>query len=410
MVNPISYPSLSVGPSGFSWKLKTLTQTFSSPLTGKTQTQDMGAAKWMCVIDYATLSRADLSLMSSFLAQLNGEQGRVFIPPFHAINPRGTAQTALGATNFIRNNTMVGAVVGSPGTVPTNWTSITTVSGISRSISTVSTETLLGTASVPFIDIRWNGTTTAAGNIDAPFETSTGISGVSGQQFTESFYYKLAAGSLSNVSTVFAKVLGFDSAGTTQTESFSSNITNPDATQRRATFSPSLANVSTAHVRPTFGISWTGTGVVIDVTIRIYLPQLELGAIVTPPIKTIGSSVFRPSGPYINGANQSGVSLNTGGWASNGSGLLVPGDFFGYGAPKGNSLKITTQSVSSDLFGNAAISFVPRIRSIPSDQTAITLNSPTCAMKLVDDTSNLIDIQPPIVGTIQLSFVEAIPT
>ena len=43
-------------------------------------------------------------------------------------------------TNSIRNNTMVGAVVGTPGTIPTNWQVFTNVTGLTRQIVGTGTE------------------------------------------------------------------------------------------------------------------------------------------------------------------------------------------------------------------------------------------------------------------------------
>ncbi len=89
--------------------------------------------------------------------------------------------------------------------------------------------------------------------------------------------------------------------------------------------------------------------------------------------------------PLVNGASQSGKSLNSKAWTINQTGLLVPGDFF----QVGTELKMVTASVDSDGAGLATISFTPSLRASPADSAAITLNDPVCIMMLdSDDAAN----------------------
>jgi hypothetical protein len=94
-------------------------------------------------------------------------------------------------TNSIRNNTMVGAVAGTPGTLPTNWSTFTALTGLTREIVGTGTEN-----GITYIDIRVSGTPSGAGRYDFVYETGTGVAALNGQTWTNSGYFKLQAGTL----------------------------------------------------------------------------------------------------------------------------------------------------------------------------------------------------------------------
>ena len=56
-------------------------------------------------------------------------------------------------TNSIRNNTMQGAVAGTPGTNPTNWDIVVSGTGITQQIVGTGTED-----GITYIDVRFSGT------------------------------------------------------------------------------------------------------------------------------------------------------------------------------------------------------------------------------------------------------------
>lgn len=299
---------------------------------------------------------------------------------------------------------MVGAVSGTPGTPPTNW-SLASTNGITENIVGTGTE-----FSLPFIDIHYTGTPTATSTQNITFDTTTGIPIVNAIFASHSLYARLTGGALTNVSSFTLRLGQYNSTPTFLSDLTSTNIlATLSGTFQRFSQLVSTNNAAVASVQPYLQFGYTN-GQAINFTIRIYGNQLEKISTVSPVILTTGTAVFRPPGPFVKGSSQSGLSLTTGGWMDSKTGLIIPGDFFNFSSPKGNSLKITVSSVSSDIFGNATVSFAPRIRSIPSDQVQLVLSSPACVMKLVDDTSNSMQIQPAISGSIHLSFVEAIPT
>lgn len=214
-----------------------------------------------------------------------------------------------GRTNSVRNNTMVGAAAGTPGTVPTNWTvQILTTTGLTRSVVGTGTED-----GISYIDLRLNGTAaTANGNFQILFETTTGIAAASAQVWTTSCYVKLMGVDLTGISNPRVTHAEYSSAPAFLT-SQSTTVALPTSaslkTQRIAA-THTLSNASTASVVGMYQFA-IATGSVIDVTLRIGLPQTEQGAFASSVIPTTTAAVARTADialintltPWFNATN-----------------------------------------------------------------------------------------------------------
>jgi hypothetical protein len=220
--------------------------------------------------------------------------------------------------NSIRNSIGVGAVAGTPGTAPTNWSVSTTGSGITREIVGTGMEN-----GVSYIDIKFSGTPTIALALSIGFDGTNNIAATSGQTWTESAYVKLQAGSFVGTQTTLS-ILGTD--GTIGTESFgSANITSTSSNlaASRLSFTATLANVLTTFVQPRLRIGTT-IGVPFDITLRIGLPQLELGAFATSVIPTATAQVTRAA----DNASMTGTNFSSWYNASEGTVVANFGPFF----------------------------------------------------------------------------------
>jgi hypothetical protein len=187
-------------------------------------------------------------------------------------------------TNSIRNNTMQGAVAGTPGTVPTNWADIPTSNGLSRQIVGVGTQ-----SGINYIDIRYSGTTTAASSTVLQPEPSTQTVAATGQSWTASAWWALAGGSTSGL-TIVQRVTGRSSVGGFL-ENTDTSVTLT-GTLTRYSASRTFTNASTERVSCDFAFSYA-SGAAIDITLRIGLPQLEQGAFATSVIPTTTTALTR---------------------------------------------------------------------------------------------------------------------
>jgi hypothetical protein len=84
----------------------------------------------------------------------------------------------------------------------------------------------------------------------------------------------------------------------------------------------------------------------------------------------------------VNGASQTGNSINTSGWTASQTGALLVGDYIQF---VNNELKIVTADVTADGSGDATITFEPPIRTIPGDGNTITTTACETIMLLESD-------------------------
>jgi hypothetical protein len=189
-------------------------------------------------------------------------------------------------TNSIRNSQAGGAVVGTPGTLPTNWTaSIQT--GLTREI--VATGTVNG---MSYVDIRISGTAASTVVNAVHFETTTQVAALQNETWTTSASVALVGGTLANVVNVGIGFTETDSAGVAIVSSLITGFT-PTATLARYSGTRTLTNASTAFYRPNVRFAAGNTVDPIDFTLRIAAPQLEQGAFATSYIPTTAAAATR---------------------------------------------------------------------------------------------------------------------
>lgn len=194
-------------------------------------------------------------------------------------------------TNSIRNSSMVGAVAGGFGTLPTNWG--VTSGGLTQTIVGTGTENGL-----PYIDFRFNGTATGASAL-VSFEGTTNIAAANAQVWTNSFYFKTISEPNPPVSYNLYSVqrISGSAAGAFQ------NPFTPTTTLARYSQTFTTNNASVNSVQPYF-FAAINIGAAYDFTIRIAAPQMELGAYATTWVPTTTAAVTR----LTDLASKTGVS------------------------------------------------------------------------------------------------------
>ena len=196
-------------------------------------------------------------------------------------------QTVPSRTNAIRNNSTTGIAIGTPGTLPTN-TNIYNPQSIGTQIVGFGVENGL-----PYWDYRLFGSP-AAGSINIFFDTATNPSATAAVSnvWTSSAFVKLIGGSTANI-TAFGLVCQENAAGGAYLSDTNISLFTNLATGSRTSVTRTFNQATVAFAECGMFLTWPG-GAAIDITLRIYAPQLELGAFASPPILTTSSAVTVP--------------------------------------------------------------------------------------------------------------------
>lgn len=104
----------------------------------------------------------------------------------------------------------------------------------------------------------------------------------------------------------------------------------------------------------------------------------------------------------VNGANQTGDTLNVDGFKANTTSVLRCGDFFQLGTGTNTRLYKILDDVNSDANGAATLNIVPDLREAPLDNQQVILNNPKGLFRLAE---NKIDMPSDYVNTFTLGFV-----
>jgi hypothetical protein len=134
---------------------------------------------------------------------------------------------------------------------------------------------------IEFIDYRF--TTSGAATIDISMMGGYTTTASTGETWTTSSYFKLVGGSLTNISQM--RIIMSDSSGSSIAVF---TPTNAALRTQRVTLTRVLG--TTTSVGNLIRITTSGAA---DFTLRVGLPQLELGNTITSPIKTSGATVTR---------------------------------------------------------------------------------------------------------------------
>jgi hypothetical protein len=187
---------------------------------------------------------------------------------------------------------MVGAVAGSPGTLPTNW---------SQFFGTGLTRTVVGTGTengLPYVDVRFNGTVTTI-STEISTETASAISVSNGQVWSNSAFIKIISAPLPPNS--YSLKSYYWNGGVYVTES--NTLYTPTTTLARYSAAQTVPAGTITHTSQSLRMNLTN-GATYDFTIRIAAPQMELGAYATTWVPTTTTAVTR----IKDDAQKTGVS------------------------------------------------------------------------------------------------------
>lgn len=242
---------------------------------------------------YGNLSGGASSVGSSVIFGAQVNTGATALPYYKTTGSAVTTYARKGTLieetriNSIRNSVGLGAVAGTPGTMPTNWIFfLNSITGISSTIVGVNQD-----KGVPYLEIRIFGTpsATVAQGIQITFEGSNIIGAAASQVWTQSLWCKIVGGSTANISAFNLNTQQYNAGAFVQSNN---NAFTPTSALVRYSSTVTFSASTTTHAVPVLGIGTTA-GQAIDITLRIGLPQLELGSHASSAIPTYGTQYTR---------------------------------------------------------------------------------------------------------------------
>lgn len=215
-------------------------------------------------------------------------------------------------TNFYRNGSLSGAVVGvigSGGALPTRWNQLG-VPDTGLNIQVVGKGTEYG---MSYIDLRYYGTEAATNTGQGYYlDSNSYVPATLGQTWTASIYARLVAGSITNLTGFNLSVNERDITGAGLNGNTVSLLGATSAMQR---YSVTRTFTSPAVERAAFGLGFGATaGTAVDFTLRLYAPQLEIGPSPTSYISTSSATIARA--PEI-------FTIPTSGWYDSTKGTML---------------------------------------------------------------------------------------
>ena len=230
-----------------------------------------------------------------------------------AINDLGLWLRGETRTNLIRNNSMVGAAAGAPGTIPTLWVMGGLPAGITREIpATGPADPHKG---LPYIDFRFYGTSTGNANLSIQTGATAGAATQLNELHMHSVWLAIVGGSipLDNTSAIRVQTIyagsSNQSVGALGTSQSKDRVMARDTTPRRIKhLSQALTSNAVQPIAVKHSIFMAfKAGVTYDFTLRIIAPQLELVPDTTsdaslPILTTTANVTHNADSLVLNGA------------------------------------------------------------------------------------------------------------
>jgi hypothetical protein len=177
------------------------------------------------------------------------------------------------------NNLMAGAVVGTPGTLPTGW--VEALRGLTREIVAIDSD-----SGIPYIDIRFHGTANNNNPVNIRFSSLSHVVAGVGEDWNGSMWMQILdeTNAPDDYRFIFAQMGG--------TAIVSDLTFTPTPTFVRHDKTLATTNVNITHIVLYAGFNVT-SGTAYDFTVRIGMPNLIKSSYRTLPIPSSGSAVTR---------------------------------------------------------------------------------------------------------------------
>lgn len=161
--------------------------------------------------------------------------------------------------------------------------------------------------------------------------------------------------------------------------------------QRWAIEATYASSLSRAELAPVFAFAIAQRG------------QYEIFTLTPPALWSTARGVHTGT-PKVDGAAQSGRTVNTKGWTPSTAGILLAGDFIKFNGHA--KVYMVTADAASDATGDAAVTIEPALIQSPANDEAIVVENVPFSVAFAADKQEF-DLSPPDWHSYKVSFVEA---
>jgi len=130
--------------------------------------------------------------------------------------------------------------------------------------------------------------------------------------------------------------------------------------------------------------------------------QYEIFTLIPPALWSTARGVATGT-PKVNGASQTGRTVNTKGWTPNISGILLAGDFLKFNGHA--KVYMVTENANSDGSGNASIIIEPALLTSPANDEVIIVADVPFSVAFASDVQEF-GLKPAFLHEFKVSFVE----
>jgi len=203
---------------------------------------------------------------------------------------RGPVRGALfeqGVTAQPVNSSLVGAVAGTPGTLPTGW-GVANPTGLTRTLA------ITNINGVSCLDINWSGTTTSSNLLFVQVPRSAATTG---QTWTHNAFTQVTVDDAA-VSSLTIQIVE-ENASLVFLDATTTNLYPTRTTFARRSVTRVFNQATTANVRASYASNSISSGVAVNFTLRIGLPMLNQGELTSPILTTDSGAVTRAADQLV---------------------------------------------------------------------------------------------------------------
>lgn len=187
-------------------------------------------------------------------------------------------------TNKVLNSVLTGA--SAPSTFPTGWAGVTTQGGITEEVIGSGVDT---SNNMAYVDIKFSGTARDTSSTARRFSITVAASG---EVDTVSMYAKIQAGDLTGISSIGISARQYDGTTGGTTTNQADQKASLSSVPYRMVYTVTCSDAAVTKLNAGYRVLATN-GATINLTLRFYSPQGEVGASATSWVPSYSASATR---------------------------------------------------------------------------------------------------------------------